>query len=141
MFAQLRPMTKAVATIALICAASSAQAESYDIKLQAFVPTSCSADFSEGFTPVNANSFALGHVNQFCNTRFQLTLNHGAVAPSGFATLGGAVVNLTGAQSDLKALANPVANASEELVIHGFDQAQAEEFRSVLVVTVSPVAF
>jgi hypothetical protein len=141
MFAQLRNISKVIVAVALIGGASSAQAESYDIRLRAFVPTSCSADFKENFSQVSAASFALGRIDQSCNTRFQLVLSHGAVGPSAYATLGGQLVHLGSTQTELKALAKPVANASEELAIHGFNSTQAEKFRSVMVVTVSPLAF
>jgi hypothetical protein len=141
MFIALRKLSIAAAALASFGAAASAHAESYDIKLQAYVPTSCSADFAEDFSALTASSFTLGRINQFCNTRFNMTLGHGTVSPAGYATLGNSVVNLGSGQTDLKRLAAPIANASEQLVIHGFDSTEADAFRSVMVVTVSPVAF
>ncbi|MEP7350738.1 MAG: hypothetical protein ABI668_12430 [Sphingorhabdus sp.] len=122
-------------------AAAPAYAENYQTRLTAFVPTSCSADIVGSFSQVGSDSYTLGSINQYCNTRFQLSLSHGAIAQTGQLSFGGALVTSGSDATILKSMANPVANGSDELVIYGFNAAQADEFRTTLTVTVSPIAF
>jgi hypothetical protein len=129
------------ALAAFLMAATPAQAETYETRLTAFVPTSCSADLSGSFGQIGENAFTLGSVNQYCNTRFQLSLSHGAVAQAGQLSFGGSRVSTGAGATVLKPMADPAANISEELVIYGFNAAEADEFRSALTVTVSPIAF
>ena len=131
------------ASALLVCGlmAQAANAESYETRLTAFVPTSCSADLGGSFSQIGADAFTLGSVNQYCNTRFQLSLSHGAVADAGQLSFGGSLVSTGAGATILKPMADPAANVSEELVIYGFNASEADEFRSALTVTVSPIAF
>ena len=138
---QPRLFVKLAVLAAMAGASTSAQAESYDIKVRAFVPTSCSADFVANFSQVGTDSFSLGTINQFCNTRFQLSLMHNAVTSTGSASLGGNLANLGTTETVLKAVANPIANASELLVLHGVDSTTADQFQSIMVVSIAPIAF
>ncbi len=131
----------AAVVTALGLMAAPASADSYKTRLTAYVPTSCSADFDASFSQTGADVFTLGTINQFCNTRFQLSLNHGSIVNAGRVSFGGSMVSAGSGTTMLKTLANPVANGSDALVIFGFDAEQADIFRSSLTVTVSPIAF
>ena len=130
----------AVATISL--SATSAQAKDYQIRLSAFVPTSCSANIEGTVGQIDADTFSLGHINQFCNTRFQLSLNHGMVSRGSQFNFGGDIIPANGDGSTvLKALSAPVAYGRDELLVSGFNADQASELGSTLTVTVSPIGF
>jgi hypothetical protein len=132
----------ALATIAAAgLSAVPAYAESYQTRITAFVPTSCSAGLDGSFSQLSADSFSLGNVVQYCNTRFQLSLNHSALDTNAQLSFGGSSVSVGQDMTVMKALANPTANSSDQMVLSGVDQAKAQEFGSSLTVTISPIAF
>jgi hypothetical protein len=139
------PILTRCSAFAAIAAASAiaapANAESYRTQITAFVPTSCSAGLNGSFSQLSADSFSLGSITQFCNTRFQLLLNHDAIDTNAQLTFGGSPVSLGQDITMVKPLADPAANIDEQMILSGVDQAKAQQFGSSITVTISPVAF
>ncbi len=130
-----------VATAAAGLSAAPAQAKSYQTRISAQVPTNCSAGISGSFSRLSADSFSLGSVEQYCNLRFQLSLTHSTPEATAQLSFGGSAVSLGQDTTVLKPLANPTANAADQVVLAGVNEAQAQQFGSSLTVTISPIAF
>jgi hypothetical protein len=123
---------------AVVGFASEAQASEAHIELRAFVPTSCSMNFSQNLQRIGDDSFVLGTVDQFCNTNYQLSLSYGSGAPAEFR-FGNAIVAAGPQSTMLQSMGHPVI-AINQLIASGLDQTSAQALGQSLVLQVTPLA-
>jgi hypothetical protein len=126
-------------TIVALSFATEAYASETQVELTAYVPTSCSMQFSQKVERLSSDSFSLGMVDQFCNTNYQLRLYH-AEAPAGSQfRFGERTVDASSQSTLLESSGRPVIG-STQLIARGLDEASANTLGWNMVLEVTPLA-
>jgi hypothetical protein len=118
---------------------SAAQASDARIVLRATVPTSCSMAFSQDVEQLGEDSFSLGHIEQFCNTNYRLTLHHAAAPVGSYLRFGDRTADAAQPTTMIVLAGGPVI-ASKRLIAEGLTEASADALGSSMVLQVTPLA-
>ncbi|MCI1755621.1 MAG: hypothetical protein LKM31_07385 [Sphingobium sp.] len=108
------------------------------MQLSAYVPISCSAEISAPLERGAAGSYSLGYVRRFCNTAYQLALNHGEAPVGARLNYKGREVDAGGSRTVLEPLAAPTSGGMDEIRLIGATIDGARQFSSGLFVTITP---
>jgi hypothetical protein len=122
----------------LSTAPASAESNSYDVMLRAYVPIECEADIFGPVSAISPQSFSLGNVRQYCNAPFQMSISHLALNTTAQLQFKSNLVHVGGASTLIQS-STAAANSSAPLVLHGVNMNEAENFAASMVLSVTPL--
>jgi hypothetical protein len=125
------------ASLVCMVVAAPAHANDYPVHLTAFVPIQCELSVDPSFTDMSGGEFRIATISQFCNTRYEMTMTHAALAQPAQARFRNDAVNLGSGFSVMQAAGDPV-NSAADLFLTASSQADAQLFAESLTLSVTP---